>query len=704
MNVFIVRPFGKKPVTVKDKDDKDVSVEVDFDEIDKLLIQEALKQNGLEGVTTGVIAQAGNIRVDMFQMLITHDLVIADISIDNANVFYELGIRHGLRKKGTILLRFPTSGKDVPFDLKTDRYVAYDRKAPAAAVDLLSKTIKDTIDSMRTLQQKPDSPVFLLLPELIEPDPAKLIVVPREFQEAVERAKKDPANGSAMLALLGEEAKRGDWAREGLRLVGLAQRGTENLKAALRTWELIRKDLPNDFEANLQLATIFQLLGDTVSASQACERVLSNPAAPRKQRADARSQLARNDKAFWVADFRKLDPVEARRRQAITDSRLTAAFKGYMTGFAEDMNDYYSGINAFGLLSLIVNLAGMEPDAWAGTFPNEDDGPTMLKQHQRRLEDLRGAVRMALENARLESDRSGKKDVWLPPSDAQYALLTSKNAAFVKTAYTTAKTDGGDSFSVSSEARQVAIFGALGLFPDNVRAALEALGVQTPAPAAGAAAMAQVSTEQINKPVAVAKPPRDRVIVATGHRVDDTGRQPPRFPNTKECVEKAKAWLRATIEAEKAQTTGTISGVAGAASGTDLLFHEVCAELNIKTTIVLPIPVPDYGQDSVSGGGPEWVEKFNTLMNSNPPIVFSDSTDLPVWAKKISNYGVYQRGNIFMMAKALLAPNADVTLLALWNGKAGDGPGGTADMIDLAEAQGAKALVQDSNALFGLPK
>jgi hypothetical protein len=166
-SVFIVRPFGKKSVTVKDaKDGKDKSVEVDFTQINKDLIQAALTKNGLEGKTTEVIAAAGNIRLDMFQMLIAYDLVIADISIENANVFYELGIRHGLRPNGTILIRFPTSGKDVPFDLKTDRYIAYDRENPTAAVDLLANSIKETIQAMGSLERNVDSPVFLLLPAL----------------------------------------------------------------------------------------------------------------------------------------------------------------------------------------------------------------------------------------------------------------------------------------------------------------------------------------------------------------------------------------------------------------------------------------------------------------------------------------------------------------------------------------------------------
>ena len=90
--VFIVRPFGMKEG-------------IDFDAVEQLLIQPALKAAGQEGNTTTNIAEAGNIREDMFRLLVTADLVIADLSIHNANVFYELGIRHGLRPQGTLLIR-----------------------------------------------------------------------------------------------------------------------------------------------------------------------------------------------------------------------------------------------------------------------------------------------------------------------------------------------------------------------------------------------------------------------------------------------------------------------------------------------------------------------------------------------------------------------------------------------------------------------
>ena len=65
---------------------------------------------------------------DMFRLLVTADLVIADISIHNANVFYELGIRHALRDRRTFLIR--CKADDPIFDLQTERYLEYDREKP----------------------------------------------------------------------------------------------------------------------------------------------------------------------------------------------------------------------------------------------------------------------------------------------------------------------------------------------------------------------------------------------------------------------------------------------------------------------------------------------------------------------------------------------------------------------------------------------
>ena len=44
-----------------------------------------------------------------------------------------------------------------------------------------------------------------------------------------------------------------------------------------------------------------------------------------------------------------------------------------------------------------------------------------------------------------------------------------------------------------------------------------------------------------------------------------------------------------------------------------------------------------------------------------------------------------------------------VTLIALWDGGTGDGPGGTADLVEQAGKRGAKSVVLGTKALFGLP-
>src|SRR3977135_2535061 len=95
MRAFIIRPFGTRKG-------------IDFDAVENKLIGPALRSIGAEGGTTAEIIEAGNIRIDMFQQLLIADLVIADITTNNPNAFYELGIRHALQEKRTFLIRAKT--------------------------------------------------------------------------------------------------------------------------------------------------------------------------------------------------------------------------------------------------------------------------------------------------------------------------------------------------------------------------------------------------------------------------------------------------------------------------------------------------------------------------------------------------------------------------------------------------------------------
>jgi hypothetical protein len=147
---------------------------------------------------------------------------------------------------------------------------------------------------------------------------------------------------------------------------------------------------------------------------------------------------------------------------------------------------------------------------------------------------------------------------------------------------------------------------------------------------------------------------------------------------------------------------GVGQGIAGGASGGDLLFIEVCAELGIATQLYLALPPAQFIAESVAPAGPGWVERFRQACERLPERELAESKELPGWLQGKANYDIWQRNNLWMLHNALALGRDKVTLIALWDGKAGDGPGGTEHMVEKAQARGAKVVILDTKQLFGL--
>ena len=116
--VFVVMPFGKKEVlrtpradVAADSLQTDEALKVDFDDVYQFLFKPSLRAAGLQPFRADDEEAAGDILKDMFAELVTADFVLADISILNANVFYELGIRHTVGPRGVICLRSGNRGR-----------------------------------------------------------------------------------------------------------------------------------------------------------------------------------------------------------------------------------------------------------------------------------------------------------------------------------------------------------------------------------------------------------------------------------------------------------------------------------------------------------------------------------------------------------------------------------------------------------------
>jgi len=660
---FIVRPFNVKEG-------------INFETVDEVLIQPALKAAGLEGATTANIAQAGNIREDMFRLLVTADLVIADVSIHNANVFYELGVRHGLRPRGTLLMRAAVD--DYPFDLQTDRFLLYDPAKPEASVVKLAAAITATLGTVRTASGA-DSPVYKMLPSLPEPSPTALRVVPQDFREAVDYAASKKEYGD--LRLLAHEAAWFEWASEGLRTVGRAQFRLGAWPGARDTFESLRKLLPKDVETNQRLGTIYQKLGDLDLSNQAIQRVIDAPDASSYNRAEAFALQGRNAKTRWLAKLAGLAGVEA-QKAALRAPELMDSIERCGEGFEQDLNHYYSGLNALSLMQVRNSLAVAVPDVWGEPFETDDEAARELSQSRARFERLANAVEMSIaarETFLSHQQPEDKEEMrWAAISRADHAFLTGRKPAAVATRYRDALADASQ-FAASSARGQLEIFRKLGVRSEFVEASLAEIDNLT-APAAPA------SKESAS---AKAQPP-DRVLLFTGHMVDSTERKTPRFPRTPAAEAAAREMIKASIERERQLEPGRLVGVAGGACGGDILFHEICEELGIETRLLLALPQGKFSAESVQHGDRDWVERYNRLCYRVRPRVLAEDKALPVWLSTKADYQIWSRNNLWMLFDALAMNARSLTLIALWDGGPADGPGGTQDLVQLVRVRGHK--------------
>lgn len=682
MRAFFVRPFGTKEG-------------IDFDDVERLLIRPALMrlrnehEISIDGGTTGEFIRQGNIREDMFRLLVTADLVVADVSIHNPNAFYELGIRHALRHQHTFLLRARATEAKYPFDLQTDRYFTYDAANLASSVDALAAALRSTLNAD---PQYRDSPVFQLLPKLKPHDRAVLIPVPVDFQEDVKLAKSRGERGD--LRLLAEEAQGFEWETEGLRLVGEAQFRLKAYPGAKETFETIRKAVPNDVRANLRLGTIYQKLAGMAPdkeallarSDQAIERALGAAMSP-ADRAEAFSLLGSNAKTRWQDEWRDA-ASEGRGRRALGSAHLGDALDSYLKAFAEDLGGYYPGANALAMLRIQSELAKGQPETWEAAFEDPDKAGGALKDRELCAKRIAASLNLTLAIDPVFRIKEDDGDPWRAITRADVSFLTSDKPTRVENEYRKALARvRNEPFSIAAVRRNIEMFEALGLLGANVEAALRVIDEAL----ADAGKMPAVQERLA------------RVVLFTGHMVDapDRPSEKTRFPRTAKAEATACALIEAALRDEMAAPEGVSLGIAGGACGADILFHEMCAALGIPTRLYLALPPDRFQVESVQHGGPGWVERYRALLERLPARVMQDDKTLPRWLADKADYNIWRRNNLWMMFNALALYPRHLTLIALYNReRESDGPGGTAHLVQTAQRWGFKTIELDGRKLL----
>lgn len=647
-HAFMAMPFGTKP-------GPDGRTPVDFDDLWLRLYRPALEKAGFVAFRADEELRAGDIRVDMFQELLAADLVLVDLTIANPNVWYELGVRHALRERGVVLAYGEMPGVDGPkaFDVYSDRKVRFELssdgrlEAPALA-KALARLTEMLAETHAISTRRKVSPVYQLLPHLQPPQWRALMVsqdneVSQRYNDWLRHLKVSQGlRRPGDIMTLADETPVRSLAVEGHCAAGNALMTLGQPTLALEQYDRALEIDPEHLPSQQKRLVCLGRLGRMAEARVEAE------ALTHKHPADAEcwALLGRLEKMQWVAAWCPPCGVEtdaamhAARAAARDEQALLAnAVDAYRRGLLADLRSSFAGINAVTLMSLQREL----------------EHPV----DEQLLADAEGAVRIAVD-ATLAANAG---DYWALATRSELETLRGTPAS-ARVAWKVAVAAArGDWFSLDSSLQTLVLLRQLGFRPDVVQAAWQVVE----------AAVRQCAPPDV---------PR-RVFLFTGHMMDHKGRSSPRFTPAME----AEARRRIAAALDKAGAGPLDFAYSQAAAGGDLLFLEACRERDVQCHVLLPFDDARFIRESIlpsqhGPGNKPWLDRWQALrptLKRAPRVMEAELGRTPAGADP------FERCNLWLLNSAIAHGAERLQFIALWNGEAGDGPGGTDQLKREAE-------------------
>ena len=426
---FVLMPFGVKK-------DPSSGRAIDFDQIYETAIRPGIEAAELEPIRADEERTGGIIHKPMFERLILCDFAVADLTTANANVFYELGVRHAVRPATTLAIF--ASQHQLPFDVKFLRALPYELgeqgRFGADEASSLQGALARRLEELKTLSAQDaatDSPVFQLLEDYGPPNIARLKTdVFREqtrYEANVKRQLAEARRSGESAELRSIETGLGDLALvEAGVLVDLflSYRAVADYQGMIDLYEKMPVVLRNTILLREQLGFALNRIGRREQATEVLEAVLSE----RGPSSETCGLLGRIYKDLWV---------EAKKQgeDFLGEGYLDQAIDMYRKGYETDIRDAYPGINAVTLLEIkgdeesltlknellpVVRfavgqrLASTRPDYW--------DHATLLELAV--LSNDRAAARKSLSDA-----LSRVREVWEPKTTANNLRLIQESRA-----------------------------------------------------------------------------------------------------------------------------------------------------------------------------------------------------------------------------------------------------------------------------------
>jgi hypothetical protein len=345
---FVLMPFGSKI---------DAAGRVtNFDSVYQNIIAPAVVEAGLEPMRADEERIGGTIHKPMFERLMLCHYAVADITGANPNVFYELGIRHALRPRSTVIIFL--EGTVLPFDIALVRGIGYRADASGEPVDS-QIAIKAITKQLCEARGNPydDSPVFQLIDDLPrwEIDHTKTDV----FRKSVDYSKKYKdrlhaavREGAQAVQRIASEPSLANLLEVETGIVVDLFLSLRDVKAHADMIELYnRMPLPLQRAKMMREQLGFALNREGRFAE--AEKVLKGVIDEFGPSSETNGLLGRIYKDRWD-NAKKEGRPEAR-------SLLRRAIEAYLEGFQADWRDAYPGVNAVTLMEMQDKPDPMQP-------------------------------------------------------------------------------------------------------------------------------------------------------------------------------------------------------------------------------------------------------------------------------------------------------------------------------------------------------
>jgi len=681
-HVFVVMPFGVKearPATqASDKSAAQAAVNINFDEVYEMLIAPALARASCVPFRADQEQGAGDIRTDMYFELVTADVVLADISILNANVFYELGIRHAAAPRGVLMIHGGWSHR--PFDIAPDRTFDYEGKLftpgkedrdPAwqqrlnAEVEKLATALRNALN---VDGQTIGSPVYKELVGLKPVDWSNIQTARAKYFGEVFTDWKSRVEVARLNGWPGDILTLADDAPTRFHRVKLLWAAAdalfhmERFEAAQPVIKEVLELDPNHRDALTRMGLVLGRLGRANEAKVHMLRVAELYAGD----TEAQGILGRVYKDLWRLEWKDLASLEERQRAAVLTSNYIACAVHSYDQAARKKFDYYNGINVVSFVRLLAHLKEATGDEPADCKVND-------------VADLISVVRYAAQNAlNCAGLDTGQDGVWAAASLGELELVAGDPKRARALYRDAANAPATTYFNVSSMLDQIYLFESLGFCPEGVTGVKNVLEQRR--------ALLEKRIGGLKK----SEPRFQKVVVFSGHMIDSPDRIAKglgeRFPPGKEApvrdriAQQLEAW---------AIGPGDLA-ICGAARGADILFAELCADRGAEVWLFIALPEPEFLEASVRLPESNWEQRYFDLRDRDSVKVFFQDERLKSPAKGAS---VFARNNLWMINTARVEANLPKNLYAVlvWDEKpTGDGPGGTSDFAARVKRLGGR--------------